>query len=649
MDWMKQEQERGITITSAATTCEWKDCRINIIDTPGHVDFTAEVERSLRVLDGAVVVFCAVGGVEAQSETVWRQSDNYNVPKIAFINKMDRMGANFYEVLKSIQHQIGANAAAIQIPIGAESDFVGMIDLIKMKAYKFDEASSGKTLSEEYIPQDYLDKAKEWRHMLIEKVSAIDETLTEKYLKDENAITEEEINASLRKGTLANKIVPVLCGTALKNKGVQKLLDAVNLYLPSPVDLPPVEGKDAKDPDNIIKVSSDANEPFSALAFKIQTDPHVGKLVYFRVYSGYLEAGSYVTNATKGKKERISRILQMHANQKENIKYIFAGDIAAAVGLSNTVTGDTLCDLDRPLLLESMEFPTPVISISIKPKTRQDQDKLNKAVAKLSEEDPTFSVETNQETNEILISGMGELHLEIIVDRLKEEFKVEADVSPPKVSYKETVSEAVSGEYKHVKQTGGRGQYGHVIMEIAPLPKGEGFHFEDKIKGGAIPQSYIPAVEKGVIEALRDGVYAGFPVVDVKVTLLDGSYHEVDSSELAFKVAARSCFKDTFKKGKPILLEPYMSIEVLTPEEYVSNIVGNICSRRGKIINIDDKSNQKLIIAEAPLGEMFGYSQTFRSLSSGRATFSMHFSRYEEVSAEIAQKIIEEKKKKEEK
>ena len=649
MDWMKQEQERGITITSAATTCSWRDCRINIIDTPGHVDFTAEVERSLRVLDGAVVVFCAVGGVEAQSETVWRQSDNYNVPKIAFVNKMDRMGANFYEVLKSIQHQIGANAVAIQIPIGAESEFLGMIDLIKMKAYKFDEASSGKELSEEDIPQDYIDKAKEWRHTLIEKTSAVDETLTEKYLKDESSITEDEINTSLRKSTLANKIVPVLCGTALKNKGVQKLLDAVNSYLPSPVDLPPIEGKDAKDPDKIIQVSSDANEPFSALAFKIQTDPHVGKLVYFRVYSGYLEAGSYITNATNGKKERISRILQMHANQKENIKYIFAGDIAAAVGLSNTVTGDTLCDLDRPLLLESMEFPTPVISISIKPKTRQDQDKLNKAVAKLSEEDPTFSVETNQETNEILISGMGELHLEIIVDRLKEEFKVEADISPPKVSYKETVSETISGEYKHVKQTGGRGQYGHVVMEIAPLPKGEGFHFEEKIKGGAIPQSYIPAVEKGVIEALRDGVYAGFPVVDVKVTLLDGSYHEVDSSELAFKVAARTCFKDTFKKGKPILLEPYMSIEVLTPEEYVSNIVGNICSRRGKILNIDDKSNQKLVTAEAPLGEMFGYSQTFRSLSSGRATFSMHFSRYEEVSTDIAQKIIEEKSKKEEK
>lgn len=648
MDWMKQEQERGITITSAATTCFWRDCRINIIDTPGHVDFTAEVERSLRVLDGAVVVFCAVGGVEAQSETVWRQSDTYNVPKIAFINKMDRMGANFYEVLGSIQHQIGANAVAIQIPIGAESDFKGIIDLTIMKAYSFDEQSQGKDLVEEEIPQDYLDKAKQYRHTLIDKLSAIDEKLAEKYLKDETSVTTEDLHESLRKCTVANKMVPVLCGSALKNKGVQNVLDAVALYLPSPLDLPPVEGKDTQSADNLLKVTPAINEPFAALAFKIQTDPHVGKLVYFRVYSGYLEAGSYVMNSTKEKKERISRILQMHANQKENIPCIYAGDIAAAVGLNYTVTGDTLCDAERPLLLESMDFPTPVISISIKPKTRQDQDRLNKAIAKLSEEDPTFTVETNEETKEIILSGMGELHLEIIVDRLKEEFKVDAEVSPPKVAYKETIGETISGEYKHVKQTGGRGQYGHVIIEIEPLPRGEGFHFDEKIKGGAIPQSYIPAVEKGVIEALRNGAYAGFPVVDVKVTLTDGSYHEVDSSELAFKLAARSCFKETFLKGRPLLLEPYMAIDVLVPEEYVSNLVGNICSRRGKILNIDAKGNQKLITAEAPLGEMFGYSQTFRSLSSGRATFSMHFARYEEVSSDIAQKILEEKRKKNE-
>jgi elongation factor G len=644
MDWMKQEQERGITITSAATTCFWNDTRINIIDTPGHVDFTAEVERCLRVLDGAVVVFCAVGGVEAQSETVWHQSDKYNVSKIAFINKMDRLGANFYQVVKDIEEKLGANPVPLEIPIGAEQEFKGIIDLIEMKAYFYDEKSMGKKFVVEDIPKEYLEEAKKYRHIMVEKVAGLDESLMEKYLKDENSITEEELRSVIRKGTVANKIVPVLCGAALRNKGIQKLLDAITLYLPSPVDLPPIEGE-ILDKEEIVKITPSLEEPFTALAFKIQTDPHVGKLVYFRVYSGYLEAGSYVLNTNKNKKERIGRIVQLHANQKENRKCIYAGDIGAAIGLVHTTTGDTLCDPKRAVLLETIKFPTPVMSISIKPATRQDQDRLNKAIAKLVEEDPTFSVETDEETKEIILSGMGELHLEIIVDRLKEEFKVNAEVGRPQVAYKETICDSVTGEYKHVKQTGGRGQYGHVIIEMSPLERGKGFVFESKIKGGAIPQNYIPAVEKGIKEAMKKGVYAGYPVVDIKITLLDGSYHEVDSSDLAFKLAAMGCFRETFLKAKPILLEPYMHIEILTPEEYVSNLVGNICSRRGKILNIDAKGTQKIIFAEAPLSEMFGYSQVFRSLSSGRATFSMQFSRYEVVPSEIAQEIIELRKK----
>jgi elongation factor G len=644
MDWMKQEQERGITITSAATTCFWDGVRINIIDTPGHVDFTAEVERSLRVLDGVVVVFCAVGGVEAQSETVWRQSDKYNIPKIVFINKMDRMGADYYRVLKNIEERLEANTVPLEIPIGQESNFEGIVDLIEMKAYFYDEKSLGKDFYKKDIPQDYLEKARVFRHIMVERVAGIDEKIMEKYLKDENSITEEELKSAIRKGTVTNRLIPVLCGSALKNKGIQKLLDSINLYFPSPLDLPPVEGRDPRQPQNPVEVAPSINEPFVALAFKVQTDPHVGKLVYFRVYSGYVEAGSYVLNATKNRKERMGRIVQLHANQKENRKRIFAGDIGAAIGLVHTVTGDTLCDLDHPIVLESMEFPTPVVSISINPDTRQDQDRLNKAIAKLAEEDPTFNVETDEETKEIILSGMGELHLEIIVERLREEFKVNASVSQPKVAYKETIAQTVTGEYKHIKQTGGRGQYGHVIMEISALGRGEGFVFEDKIKGGRIPQNYIPAVEKGVIEAMKKGVYAGFPVVDVKVTLLDGSYHEVDSSDLAFKLAAMGCFREAFLKGNPILLEPYMSIEILTPEEYVSALVGNICSRRGKILNIDAKGNQKIILAEAPLSEMFGYAQVFRSLSSGRANFSMEFSRYEQVPSEIAQRLVEERR-----
>ncbi|OQX79964.1 MAG: elongation factor G [Candidatus Omnitrophica bacterium 4484_70.1] len=645
MDWMKQEQERGITITSAATTCFWNDVRINIIDTPGHVDFTAEVERSLRVLDGAIIVFCAVGGVEAQSETVWRQSDKYNIPKIAFINKIDRTGARFYEVLKDIEHKLGANTVPLQIPLGAESNFRGIIDLIEMKAYYYDEKTLGRSFSKEEIPDDYVEEAKKWRHIMVEKVASRDEKLMEKYLKGEDTISEEELKTTIRKAVVANQLVPVLCGSALKNKGIQKLLDAITLYLPSPIDLPPVEGKDPKNPEEIIKVIPELNQPFVALAFKVQADPHVGKLVYFRVYSGYLKAGSYVVNVNKGKKERIGRIVQMHANQRENRDAVYVGEIAAAIGLTRTVTGDTLCDPSSPVVLESIEFPTPVMSISVKPNSRQDQDRLNKAIVKLLEEDPTFATQTDAETKEIILSGMGELHLEILVDRLKNEFKVNAEVGQPKVAYKETLLETVVGEYKHVKQTGGRGQYGHVIMEFSPLSRGKGFIFENKIKGGAIPQNFIPSVEKGIVEAMKKGVYAGYPVVDLKVTLVDGSFHEVDSSDIAFKLAAMGCFRETFLKGKPILLEPYMSIELITPEEYVSNLVGNICSRRGKILNIDAKGNQKIIFAEAPLAEMFGYSQAFRSLSSGRATFSMHFLRYEEVPPNIAEKIILEKKK----
>ena len=648
MDWMKQEQERGITITAAATTCNWNDIRINIIDTPGHVDFTAEVERSLRVLDGAVAVFCAVGGVEAQSETVWRQSNKYNVPKITFINKMDRMGADFYRVVKNIEVRLKANVVALEIPIGAEADFRGVIDLMEMKAYIYNDELKEENFSIEDIPADYLETARKWRHVMVEKAAAVDENLMEKYLKDEDSITIDELRGVIRKGTIANKLLPALCGAALKNKGVQSLLDAVNLYLPSPVDLPPVEGTDPKNPQSVIRVTPSFDEPFAALAFKVQTDLHAGKLIYFRVYSGCLEAGSYVLNASKDKKERVGRILQMHANQKENRKAIYAGDIGAAVGLAYTVTGDTLCDPDRPIILESIEFPVPVVSISIKPHNRTEQDKLSNVLIKLSEEDPTFTVKTDEDTKEIILSGMGELHLEIITERIKNEFNVAADVGQPKVSYKETMLEAVTGEYKHVKQTGGRGQYGHVVMEISPLARTQGFIFESKIKGGKIPQNFIPSIEKGVIEAMRRGVYAYCPVVDVKVTLLDGSYHEVDSSDIAFRQAAINCFKKTFPKGNPVLLEPYMFVEVMAPEEYVSNIVGNICQRRGQILNIDTKAGEKIISAEAPLSEMFGYSQVFRSLSSGRATFSMEFKRYEQVPSGIAVKVVEEKKKEKE-
>ncbi|MFC1646245.1 elongation factor G [Candidatus Omnitrophota bacterium] len=649
MDWMAQEQERGITITSAATTCFWKDHRINVIDTPGHVDFTVEVERSLRILDGAVVVFCAVAGVQAQSETVWRQSEKYNVPKVAFINKMDRTGADFFRVIKDIEEKFQISVVPLQIPVGEEQDFEGVIDLIEMKAYAFDEDSFGKDVQAVDIPDEFKEVSAKYRHALIEKVSACDEPLMEKFLNAENSVTKEELSKVIRQATIANKIVPVVCGSALKNKGVQQLLDAVIMYLPSPLDLPPVKGHQQDDSEKSIEKKPAIDEPFSALAFKVQSDPHMGRLIYFRVYSGFLSAGSYVFNSTKNKRERISRIFQMHANQRDSIENIFVGEIAAAVGLNYTITGDTLCDMDNPVVLEAMQFPAPVLSLSIKPQSRSDQDKMARALAKLSEEDPTFIAQSDPETNETLLTGMGELHLEIIADRLKREFGVGADIGRPKVAYKETITGSVTEEYKHVKQSGGRGQYGHVVFEMSPAEAGKGLEFIDSIKGGAIPKSYIPSVEKGIREIMQRGIYAGFPVVDTKINLTDGSFHEVDSSDIAFKLAAIGCFKSGFMKCAPALLEPYMSLEVDTPEEYVSSIVAHICSHRGKIQGMEAiKGNQKIIMAEVPLAEMFGATTAFRSLSSGRATSSMEFKNYMQVPSEIAKKIIEEKQKEKE-
>ncbi|MDI6759040.1 MAG: elongation factor G [Candidatus Omnitrophota bacterium] len=648
MDWMKQEQERGITITAAATTCFWNDYRINVIDTPGHVDFTVEVERSLRVLDGAVAVFCAVGGVEPQSETVWRQSDKYNVPKLAFVNKMDRPGADFFGVLKGIEDILGANAIPLVIPIGEEENFKGIVDLIEMKACIYEEDTQGKVFRLEDIPEALKEAAVKYRHLMLEKAAAFDEGLTIKFLESPDSITQEELRLVIRRGTIANKMVPVFCGTAFKNKGVQKLLDAVTLYLPSPLDLPPTQGHDIDEPGKIISRIPDYKEPLAGLAFKIQADPFIGKLVYTRIYSGILKIGSYVLNAVKNKKERVARIVQMHANQRENIDYAFAGDIVAVVGLTNTTTGHTLCDPDNPILLEEMKFPSPVISLSIMPKTRDDQDKMGRALARLSEEDPTFVVASDEETKETLLMGMGELHLEIIVDRLKTEFGVGAIIGQPKVAFRETVLTSADAEGKYIRQTGGRGQYGHVALEIAPASAQEGFQFINSIKGGAIPASFIPAVKKGIIGAMEKGVYAGYPVVDVKVTLVDGSFHEVDSSELAFRIAASIGFKEAFLKAQPALLEPVMSLEVNTPEEYLNSIIGYICSRRGKIMNIDAKAKQKVISAEVPLSEMFGYVTNIRSLSSGRASATMEFNKYQQVPSEVTAKILEERKKQKE-
>ena len=645
MDWMKQEQERGITITSAATTCYWQDCRINIIDTPGHVDFTVEVERSLRILDGAVAVFCAVGGVEPQSETVWRQSDKYAVPKLAFINKMDRVGADFFAVKEAIKKDLGAHVIPLQIPIGAEDNFRGVIDLIEMKAYIYDNDSTGKDFSVEEIPDDYKEQAKEYHHIMVEKAVELCDNLMEKYLESEESITPQELIDAIRIGTISNKIVPILCGSAFKNKGVQQLLDAVNTYLPSPFDTSAIKGISPDDAEVSLERKPDDAEPFSALAFKVQSDPHMGKLIYFRVYSGSLKAGSYVLNATRGKKERIGRILQMHANDRAIREDIFTGDIAAAIGLDRTKTGDTLCAEDSPILLEAIEFPAPVMSLSIKPQSQVDQDKLSKGLIRLADEDPTFTVKTDEETDEVILSGMGELHLEIIVDRLKHEFNVEAEVGAPKVAYRETIFKQTKESYKHSKQTGGRGQYGHVEIILEPVEAGKGFEFINKIKGGSIPKEYIPAVEKGIIAAMQRGIYAGYPVVDVKVTLVDGSYHEVDSSEMAFKIAGAECFKSAFLKSGPVILEPQMSVEITTPEEYMGNVTGDICSRRGKIMAMEAKATQQVVVAEAPLSEMFGYASALRTLTSGRAGYSMHFEKYAKAPNSLTEKVLEEARK----
>ena len=638
MDWMVQEQERGITITSAATTCEWKGHNINIIDTPGHVDFTMEVERSLRVLDGAVAVFCSVGGVEPQSETVWRQADKYGVPRIAFINKMDRVGADFFRGVEMIRTRLGANPLPIQIPIGSEDTFRGVVDLVTKKAVIYTD-DLGTQSAETDVPEDLVDTVEEYRTKMIEAVAELDEELMMKYLEGEE-LTEAEIRAGIRKGTLATKFTPVLCGSAFKNKGVQLLLDAVVYYLPSPVDLPPVKGTAVGDNQTVLERKSADDEPFAALAFKIMADPYVGKLAFFRVYSGTLKSGSYVLNSTKNKRERIGRLLKMHANHREDIDMVSAGDIAAVVGLKDTTTGDTLCDEKNPIVLESMEFPDPVIDIAIEPKTKADQDKLGLSLARLAEEDPTFKVRIDHETGQTVISGMGELHLEIIVDRLLREFKVEANVGKPQVAYRETIRTKVQAEGKFVRQSGGRGQYGHVWLELEPLEPGTGFVFENKIVGGVVPKEYIAPVEAGIREAMQSGVLAGYPVVDVKATLFDGSYHEVDSSEMAFKVAASMAFKEGSKKANPVILEPIMKVEITTPEEYMGDIMGDFNSRRGRIEGMEMRAGAQVIRGHVPLSEMFGYATNLRSISQGRASYSMQFSHYEEVPRNIADEII---------
>jgi len=638
MDWMVQEQERGITITSAATTCYWKDHRVNIIDTPGHVDFTIEVERSLRVLDGAVAVFDSVAGVEPQSETVWRQADKYDVPRIAFMNKMDRAGADFFMCVTSMVDRLGANPVPIQIPIGAEEKFRGPVDIVRMKAIYFDDETLGAKYVEGDIPDDLMPTARQYREKMLEALSDVDENIMEKYLGGKE-ISEDEIKAALRKGTVELKLTPVICGSAFKNKGVQQLLDAIVDYLPSPLDVPPVTGTKVGNGSSEVVRKADVNEPFSAIAFKVMTDPFVGQLTFIRVYSGVLSAGSYVYNSTKDVKERVGRLLKMHANKREEIKEVSAGDIAAAVGLKSTLTGDTLCDEKSPVILEEMEFPDPVISVAIEPKTKVDQEKLFEALGKLTQEDPSFRVSFNEETGQTLIAGMGELHLEIIVDRLLREFKVEANVGKPQVAYKETIRTASKAEGKFIKQSGGRGQYGHVYLELEPV-LGKGFEFVNKIIGGSIPREYIPAVEKGVKEAMDTGVLAGYPVVDVKVTLYDGSYHDVDSSEMAFKIAGSIGFKEAARKAKPVLLEPIMSIEVVTPESYMGDVIGDLNSRRGKIQQMEKRGNAQVIKAQVPLSSMFGYATDLRSKTQGRATYTMQFSHYEDVPKGISEAII---------
>ena len=644
MDWMAQEQERGITITSAATTCFWKDHRINIIDTPGHVDFTVEVERSLRVLDGSVTVFCAKGGVEPQSETVWRQAEEYKVPRMAYINKMDIMGADFYRVVQMMKDRLQCNAVPIQLPIGSEDEFKGIIDLVEMKADVFYD-EFGKDMRVEEIPADLLEKAQEYRTQLVEHVAEQDDELMEKYLMGEE-LTSEEIIAGIRKATLANCMVPVCCGTSYRNKGVQKLLDAIVAYMPSPLDIPDMKGVNPETGEEDVRKASD-DEPFSALAFKIATDPFVGKLCFFRVYSGTLSAGGPVYNSSKDNTERIGRILQMHANHRQDIDVVYAGDIAAAVGLRNTTTGDTLCDPKHPIILESMEFPEPVIHVAIEPKTKAGQEKMGIALAKLAEEDPTFRAYTDEETGQTIIAGMGELHLEIIVDRLLREFKVEANVGKPQVAYKETIRRNAESDTKYARQSGGKGQYGHVKIRIEPNP-GKGYEFANEIVGGAIPKEYIPAVDQGIQGALLSGTLAGYNVVDIKVTLYDGSYHEVDSSEMAFKIAASMAVKDAIKKADPVLLEPIMKVTVIVPEEYMGDVIGDLNSRRGMILGMDAVPGAQQINAEVPLSEMFGYATDMRSKTQGRGQYTMEPAHYNEVPKSVGEEIISARGKKSE-
>ena len=638
MDWMEQERERGITITAAATTCFWKDHRINIIDTPGHVDFTIEVERSLRVLDGAVAVFDSVQGVEPQSETVWRQADKYQVPRIAFMNKMDRVGADFYFSVQTIIDRLGANPVPIQIPIGRESEYRGSIDLITMKAYVYDDETLGAKYKIEEIPADLMDKAKEYREKMLEAVAEFDDHVMEKYLNGQS-LTEDEVRRVVRAGAIAMKVTPVLCGSAFKNKGVQQLLDGVVDFLPSPVDVPPVKGIDPKTDKEVERKPSDS-EPFSALAFKIMSDPFAGQLTYFRVYSGMLKTGTPVLNVTKGTKDRIGRLLKMHANKREEIDAAHAGDIVAAVGLKGATTGDTLADEKQPVLLEVMKFPEPVIAMAIEPKTKQDQEKMGFALQKLAQEDPSFRVRTDEETAQTIIAGMGELHLEIIVDRLLREFKVEANVGKPEVAFRETIRRKAEAESKYIKQTGGRGQYGHVVMTVEPSESGKGLEFVNKVVGGAIPKEYIPAIEKGVKERMENGVIAGYPLRDIKVTVIDGSYHEVDSNEMAFKIAASMGFSDACKKADAVLLEPIMKVEVLVPQEFMGDVIGNLNGRRGKVQGMKVRAGAQAIEASVPLMEMFGYATDLRSRTQGRATYSMEFDRYEQVPKQISEAII---------
>jgi len=647
MDWMEQEQERGITITSAATTCFWKgmdgkfpEHRINIIDTPGHVDFTIEVERSMRVLDGACMVYCAVGGVQPQSETVWRQANKYGVPRLAFVNKMDRSGANFFKVYEQMRSRLKANPVPVQVPIGAEDKFEGVVDLIKMKAVYWDEASQGMKFDLRDIPADLVEVSKKWRETMVEAAAESSEELMNKYL-EEGDLSEADILAGLRARTIASEIVPMMCGTAFKNKGVQAMLDKVVELMPAPTDIPPVKGELDNGEQGERRAADD--EKFSALAFKVATDPYVGQLIFFRVYSGVVNSGDTIYNPVKGRKERIGRILQMHANQREEIKEVRAGDIAAAVGLKDVTTGDTLCDVASPITLERMEFPEPVIHVAVEPKTKADQEKMGIALGRLAQEDPSFRVRTDEESGQTIISGMGELHLEILVDRMKREFGVEANVGAPQVAYREANRKEVEQEGKHAKQSGGKGQYGHVWIKMGPNEAGKGFEFIDAIKGGTVPREFIPAVEKGLREALNNGVLAGFPVVDVKVTLFDGSYHDVDSSELAFKLAAILAFKDGMRKASPVLLEPMMAVEVETPEDYMGDVMGDLNRRRGIIQGMEDAAGVKLVKAEVPLAEMFGYSTDLRSMSQGRATYSMEFKHYSEAPKSVAEAIIAKK------